>query len=393
VPHIKTHKLANVPVRGVPHKLGSETGERKSSNCPKKGRTNVNLKRHTVWVGIAAILTAVALCAEEANQTVAATNSYTEQFKAFLASPPAIANVVFRKKLRRDLHQPEHYDGSFEKSTNSVLYRGSWQHDALLLFQPTNETGGLICLPGKTAVSIFSRKHQLLEGGRYLEVCDAPFGTFDNSITIGIYFCVSDLNQVLQGGVAHLRPGNIKWIGNSFEAEDPQSPEKPKFRVKGVLVEDKGRPKEMIVTYSTGNSSTDTNVRWCIRYFYEGPLDIPFFPSRIRAFALLESRELELADIKIATLKQSNAALPHQSFDLTPLLRDHPTAVAVFTNNALHQVLADGSLRKLETRRPQMSLRQLNPSTALGALCGLNILLLASFWKIHQQQKTKNKMI
>ena len=82
--------------------------------------------------------------------------SRVEEFKAFIASPPAIETLIFREKLPPGVTKPRLYDGSFAKSTNFAMFKAAWQTDALLFFQITNEQDGPEYLPGRKFISIFN---------------------------------------------------------------------------------------------------------------------------------------------------------------------------------------------------------------------------------------------
>jgi hypothetical protein len=298
--------------------------------------------------------------------------SYTERFKAFIVSPPVIEDIVFRKKL------PLPGKTELAGSTNFTLYRGAWQTNALLFYEPENESASPAYIRGKVVASVFGTDHRLLQPGSVLEVCHAPFGSFENSITLGIYFRVLELNQVLQAGVMHARPGEITWSGNRFSAENVPVPER-KFRIEGELVESGGRPDQMLVKYT----SVDSESQWRIAYSYETPLDAEFFPSRVRAFVFRGgTSEVEVADFQIIKLRTASQSLPPSVFDLAPLLATHPTALVLHTNNALHRVLPDGTLDRVEGRfRGVLAGPVLDPQAALAGIAGINFLFLFSILK------------
>jgi hypothetical protein len=316
--------------------------------------------------------------------------SPVEQFKTFVASPPEIETLVFREKLSPDLTKPRPYDGSFAKSTNFALFKGAWQKDALLLFHTTNETAGPEYLPGRLIVSIFNGEHWLLDPGRYVETCTAPFGSFNNPVTVSIALNVLNLQQVLQGGVMQVRPGDINWDGDRFIAKNVITPYKLKFRVEGKLMELDGRPSEMLVSCSTGNSSTDVDAHWRIKYSYERELGGEFFPSRIRVFSIRDEAEVEMDDFEILKLQLAARPLPRSMFDPGPMLAEHPVPVQIFTNNAMYLLLPGGGLRKLERASGMLahSSNPLDPRLALCGLCGMNFLFLVFLLKARKRIET-----
>jgi len=245
----------------------------------------------------------------------------------------------------------------------------------MLFFRTTNGVTRPEMPLDQRFVSTYGMEQWHYAPGLHLETCAAPLDRFDNPITRSIAFDVANLNQVLQGGVMHVRPGDIVWKSNRFLAEDIPTPYGMRFRVEGELLTKDGRPSEMRVAYSTGETSGDINARWRLEYFYERPLGAACFPSRIRAVSLSETAEVELADFEVLQLDLADGPSSRERFDPALVLEARPVPVVTYSNSVLYQVMPDGGLRMLERVRP--AAKRLDPRTALWGLGFANLVFLA----------------
>ena len=187
----------------------------------------------------------------------------------------------------------------------------------------------------------------------------------------------------------HVRPGDIRWVGNRFLAEDVHSPYKDKFRVEAELLESDGRASGMLVSYSTGNTSADINAQWRIKYLYDRGPGPEFFPTRIKAFLLLNGKEVETDDFEILKLELAEHALPPSRFDPRPMLEEHPLPLRIFTNDVMYQVMPDGHLQKVYATAGSQILGfptyRLSRQLALWGLCVMNFLFLVLLLKTRKR--------
>ncbi len=319
--------------------------------------------------------------------------SSLEQFKHFLSSPPPIEILVFRQKLRSDLNSPQEYDGTFSGSTNFAIFKARTQTNAVLLLQSSDNSFELNYLPGCRLVSIFDREHWIVEPHKYIETCSATPGSFHNPVTTSVAFSLANLNQVLQGGLMHVRPGSIIWNRNQFLVEDVPTPYKLRFRVEGQVSEKEGVATELLVKYSTGTSSTDVNGEWRIQYSYERTLDTEYFPCRIKAFALRNHVEIEMDDFEILKLKLATQTLPRDAYVQQQALTKSLLPLRIYTNDSMYDVLPNGKLARvyrdsvLTNRGDYSNSRQL----ALCALVGANVLFFARIARSRMQNGKENK--
>jgi hypothetical protein len=325
--------------------------------------------------------------------------SAIEAFKAFLSAPPVIEDLVFRQKVE----EPPTGQGTFDLlSTNSArssLFRAVYQHNATLFYQANSETTPPEYAPHRLIVSIYDDEHWLLDGKGFIETCTAVPGTITNPITIGIAIQLVPLRQALQGGVLHVRPGDIRWTGNKFIAKATPTPYRLFLDVEGELVEDGGRAAEMFVTYAGTNSSVNIFGRWRLKYSYDRHLGVDYFPSRIQGFSVQDGRETEVDDIEILTLKTRPSLLPQQVFDPRPALAASGMPIHILTNGFLYVRRPNGTLTKWQNVSKPQPLPQppglLGQALSICPLGAVNLFFLATVlkrWrKVRNNQNKKEK--
>jgi len=330
---------------------------------------------------------------EEPGQTPdTASPSLTEQFKTFLASPPTIKSLIFKLKSRPDVSSPAVYDGSFSKSTNWTLYKAVWQQNAVLFHDAPTINSQPEFLSNQSIVCIYDTEHWLFNHGRDIETCTATQGTFDNSVTRVIGMKLWDLYPPFQGGIFHVRPGDLKWSGDHFEAAKVGSPFDVTFRIKGSLTSSNGLPYETAVTYSTGDTVHDKHSNWRIRYFYDKK-PLPFYPSSIKGYVSLGDREVEMYECDIEELIPSESNLDRSLFDAKNILStiSNPS-VHVFTNGIKHVLSTNGALIPIPyltgASLPKETDSPSSRVTGLSTLFAFNFSFLAYFSRRDRRNRT-----
>ncbi len=284
------------------------------------------------------------------------------------------------------------YDGSFARSTNFALFSAIWQPDAALFWRVKREDQAPRFEPWQSIVSVFGGQYWIISGRNYIETCRAPNGSLDNPIALSATIRLLTLDEVLQGGVMHVRPGDINWTGNTFVARVPPSPVDSRFTVRGTLMVKSGRPAQLLVDYSTGRTSADLTARWRIRYLYDKPLAAAFFPSAIRGFAIMEGREVEMLEYTVLRLKMAERPQPMAVFDPGPALALHPMPTLFFTDGAMYAMTPGGAPVEIERHpawgeRPALS-RETRRVVTLVALAGVSLCFLAFFWRAGAIERT-----
>lgn len=161
----------------------------------------------------------------------------------------------------------------------------------------------------------------------------------DNPVSRSIEERLVSLNEVLNMGVAHLKPGSIRWTRDSF---DEVSSSERQIRVTGTLTpSENGRVNELHVSYS----DLGWVAKYRIQYEYDKPLGVPGIPSSIKAYLLYKGAETLCFEIRISHLKASPGPFDLPAFDPAPFLRENNTVVLSVTNGAIFLLDPEGSPR------------------------------------------------
>ena len=304
-----------------------------------------------------------------------------EQFKAFLASPPAIEKFVFRRTSRL----PTANGG---EEIRVEFYHARWQTNGFFMRQ-LHQLGDMD-LPHllRTGVKLgqFAGRYEdtawilLGEGAHYM----TPLGTNrENLVVSGQSSAVSVLQHALNMGVTKVPFGSFKWQGNKFEA-----PADDGTTIRGSLIQTTdGRPKQL-------KFIVNSNLFALLDYSYTKKLDLAFMPDKF-SFTSVNIKDRftnTYAQFEIYALKPSATVMGAEYFKPDEYItRQNTKNFETWTNNTYSYSINGIQMFSGVTPPPWTKAKPASRSYLLLFL--LPTMLLIAFFLHKQKQTNKNKTV
>lgn len=316
-----------------------ECERRLVEECVKAGPLGPILKRgralHAGLAGLAIASLTLAALAEEPANNPAPPLEPAEAFKRFIASPPPIESLIYRVKLA----DPAHSAAGVEGSTNYQLYLARWQPNGWLVrpIASADDPDSREVRAGAAFVFDDECWHLHPSGVADLWIEDNPVidgfmldpstAAF-NPVKMEVTFLRRNLSEVLNMGLFNVEPGTVRWEGSQFQA---YYAERQQTIVGWLALSETGLPLYLSAAYQAGTNMS----RYVLRYAYERDVGLPFLPSQIRVFQLVDSREVERAQTTILLVRPGAAIQRKPAFDPKPFIAYNHFALRRFTNGAL----------------------------------------------------------
>ena len=230
-----------------------------------------------------------------------------EDFRAFLARPPIIKNLIFSASPWPGLN------------TNACI-ECRWQPDAVLWLEFESEKDARLPTPEKALRGWAYYKNKFWEYSRTLGVTTyvLPPNTDQKNPAIGIvsgcYGALGNMSWPLEAGVPNIPIGEIKWSGNSFFGANSDH----RISRSGVLYTEDGFPKTMVVTGSSDFGRLDA----ILKYSYDSQHNNAYpLPSTIE----IKLKQGELYVFNMIEIETSSGPLSEKYFSLDAMMPGNVT--------------------------------------------------------------------
>lgn len=235
-----------------------------------------------------------------------------DAFKNFLASPPPIARIVFKK---RDLYQYK-FPGAPQVNTNAYRYfDATWQNTDFVLREA--ESLDQLEAPRTNAFFVYGKNGSTfwkIVGDNYVYWVDknskysaeyVPVQSLppDEDILVSVSIVRNALLQAINMGIGQLKLGTLNWHGDSFAAEDQSG--QP---VAGELIVENGVPVE--IRYHRGKNSSNPMV---LEYTYSttgSPLPDKFHDEYTDKIGIRTA----FSEFEIISLQVASSIIPGEAF-------------------------------------------------------------------------------
>jgi len=313
-----------------------------------------------------------------------------ESFKAFIASPPNIENLVFGKVVALDLQLG--LAGDATNKTRRSYFRAQWEPGSLFVRSATNLADALSsATPGKeTVINLGDSYWHFDDDGmvsHWQERIRKPEDVWlPHSRIFRVRVC--DLNEVMNMGIMHAPIGAIGWDGDAFSISSfiPESKE-PVHLAGRVKATTNQYAQRMEVEYRTRSGIYN----YTLRYDYRTNIGPAFLPSGIRSFLARDGREILLAQWEIVSIQTNSGPLLRAGFDPQSLIAIRNSPVRYYTNNNWYMLNALGRLAPVrapyvQSNRPLENLASNN--LYYGAIVLITVAAFAFAWRQNHNTKT-----
>lgn len=259
-----------------------------------------------------------------------------EAFKQFIASPPNIERLTYRKTIAGDLTKGLARSIGLRGTNDTATFGfARWQPGCLYLKLGRTLS---VCEPGKG----FGEEVHARFGSELWSLGATGLATLWNDPVVELdrvqeqpsrvfQHRSADLNQVLNMGLMHLGIGTVKWQGDAFNAPGfiPEAGER--VTAKGKLITDPaGNAKQLVVDYIIQTN----NFHYILRYSYTTNLEVSFLPDVIESFLVSDGHETKLMELTLLEIKTTSAALPRSSFDPAELIKANRMPVVSYKDGS-----------------------------------------------------------
>jgi hypothetical protein len=277
-----------------------------------------------------------------------------DHFKALLSSPPTIERMIFMERLPKDPNHAVPLDTGLADSTNSLIYELRWQTNATFLRTLKDPSGFTNYTMSGRCFTLWNDQFYFLDNPKsavlyVLEEAKAAQGNYT-----GPYHATTirkgKATQILNLGINHVKPGTIRWEGDSFSAS--AIADKRPIQVQGHITGySNGIPSEMHVEYF--NESGIARYRLLYDYASFAP---PYYPSRIRINFFYKDKEVEYQDYTIQSVQVAAKPLPSTHYDPKPFIDANQLQLQYFTNGSVYFALPSGQLIETFGNAPKTKL-------------------------------------
>jgi hypothetical protein len=277
-----------------------------------------------------------------------------DHFKALLSSPPTIERMIFTERLPKDPIHAVPLDTGLADSTNSLTYELRWQTNATFLRTLTHPWGFTNYAMSGQCFTLWNDQFYFLDNPKaavlyVLEEAKAAQGNYT-----GPYHATmirkGKATQILNLGINHVKPGTIRWDGDSFAVTGVA--DKRPIQIQGQITGySNGIPSEMQVEYLSESGLA----RYRLLYDY-ATYAPPFYPSRIRINFFYKDKEIEYQSYSIESVKVAAKPLPRTHFDPKPFIEANQLQLQYFTNGSVYFALPSGQLIETFGNAPKMGL-------------------------------------
>jgi hypothetical protein len=269
-----------------------------------------------------------------------------EQFKEFIANPPAIEDLRFSYVGPPELMVDRFTQKSTQVPGRKVFIRGQWSADFFASVIGTN-LEDLSTAPfspefdgDKFLIFVQARGRMWTIDGRHKTVTDwsgyPSFPVDNGNPVLSVYHIRSlPLFSLLSGGLHSVEPGSIVWRENRFTVHTKMLPEP--HRIDGELFRDSnGLPFEMNVQLQ----STSGYGRFVARYSYGTNTNIPvWFPERIVWTSFHEGVPRQDKDISLFKWKFADPLSSQFQTQFLSWVTSQPFDRRCYTNKNLYTVV------------------------------------------------------
>ena len=295
-------------------------------------RFSDNLVRR-IWLPLAS-LTLCAVCQGQSSLSNDATidQSMLDGFKRFVSAPPTIDGVVYRiiTTGNPDKGLPLE-EGGHSTNDGVVYFLARWQPDCLFLKSGTNFDAEQTIQAGEEVNSRFHSEYWRRDPVGILRFWQDPARSLAEIriLPSRVYHMrTHQFKELMNMGVMQVDVGALKWNGRDFTATGFVPESRTAVDVRGKLISDtSGLAKQMTVEYRSRMGI----YHYALRYSYHTNVGLPFLPSTIQSFFLLQGREVKLMECDIFSLRTRQTNMERNSFDVQELSNPKVTPVVRYT--------------------------------------------------------------
>ncbi len=328
--HRRGQDTAYAPARTGRLQSGGRTCRlRLSFGAPFPPRAQRVWQVHLSALPEAILLGLLLLTATEVTKTAAADAEIVASVKAFMASGTHDLEVDWDEGVG---------PGAGTQQTAPLHIHAIQQGNAFLLSRARNEVVAHYdslywdIVPGAKTNRVVVEYYQVRQDVDVALAAGGPTGT--ERLARELQF-----SAVAQLGLLEAQAGSITWSGDRFAAVESQTG----APIRGRLVVAGGRPARLEVTSRPGRNAPGS----LVRYYYERPLELSFFPSRIVISRKLGDAVLSTITINVTSIRRLPAPLDESYFSPAPFLKQYGTNVmtVVYSNNWPYVVRGAGMKR------------------------------------------------
>ena len=285
---------------------------------------------HAVSAPLVLLVAAVTACS-----AALSTNSYCDDFKKFLESPPIIEHIVVRQKMPSGSASPLVINNAFARSKNWKLFEGRWQPGGVFYREVASLDALTNCATEQVLVAAYGPHHWLSDGQPWLDSwTDSPAAVDrTNTVTTTSVLRLQGFWEALNLGIQHLPPGSIHWSGTNFSVRSPVFKGLEVFEIEGNLLISNGVPAVMTVLYRWNGREAS----WINYYSYDRPLTLPFLPSRVKQYWVGHGG-IELGEYEILQVKTASRPLSESEFNPERYAEANHWETHVYTNQVIYAV-------------------------------------------------------
>jgi hypothetical protein len=298
-------------------------------------------------------------------------------FKGALSSPPDVRHFAGTLLNLQEVKLPGAPPGTAIKNELQRFEgarAGSNYYLLKIRSAPTNSAAPKAAVVGRNDKQDY---HVNKDAVTYVSQSDSDRSKYPlTSLSDGYYTIAC---QFLNMGFGDFKRGSVKWVGNSFTAERKEG--QAAF---GDLVLSNGLPAMVKVRKQKG----DVPERVCHYEYPDPPGALSGFPRKITMLSMVAGRLKPIIALTLSDVQVSEESLASSFFNAGQFATN-VAKVRVFTNDALFEVRADGSLFKLQDiKNPNASW---NSRIRTGALIFVLILTAGLLWFFRLNRKVKQK--
>jgi hypothetical protein len=276
------------------------------------------------------------LCGAAFSPAVVTAQPSLPRFRELLSSPPAIEEILAERR--------------YEGSKPPDFYFGRWQSNAFLLSISTNAEHVKVGGTKTSLAQVFARSDDLLWQvfgvNRPLKIGVLNSVGPRSELMVGTYWASVDLGRLLNCGIDHLKPGQVRWAGTSFSGTN----ESGSAVVTGEAVTNaRGQVVQLtmnIVASPDRPSATPPAAKthhWEIEYQFTNSIS-DLYPSVMKRYVLRDGRRFLRDEIHVHSIRLAKGVMSPELFAYEPFVISNSLILRA-TNNAFYQTASNGVVR------------------------------------------------
>jgi hypothetical protein len=269
-----------------------------------------------------------------------------QQFKNFLASPPNIEQVAWRKlSITDQTNEQRVADWPGANYVSQSFFAARWQPNCLFLRSASNAIDALVIdnrvgdTLGRKGNSFWSRTPKGLTT-IWQDTMLSPT-QIRHGPPLAFHNRARDIFDVLNMGIMYVEPGSVKWEENQFSATGYVPELKLEVSISGTL---KCDANQLVKQSDVQYTSRIAIWKYVLKYSYGTNNVPPFLPDRIEVFFQSDTGSRKFAELQVLSMKTSARPLENGLFELNLASWTNSSQILYFTNDTWYAKNAFGEL-------------------------------------------------